>query len=233
MPNNITKSNTHGYPYVEIPSEYLAGLAALEDPNILNESLSYEDFLGCCAEYGSMYSWLESYQFDLYGPPPPEEEFDPMAIADLVARFEALAKRFYAVEKAPQLVAASLERTTPPDCSDDAWALYAMATDPISIGGIDSRGIGYPLLLRQLTLAGDLESAVLIHAPIWFPTWLHDHHLRRPCIRVSDTRPTASELDTHVAALRLWRPYEPSHVFHKYTTAFTAAKKTWQNAASI
>lgn len=221
--------NNLGYPYIPIPEEYLAEFSALENPATLNDSMSYDEYLRACGEYESLYEWLESYYYEQYGPAPMDQEYDPEHLARLFDRFETLAKRFYAIEKAPQIVADTLARTVPDGASNEAWALYAMATDPVSINGIDSRGLGYPLLLRQLALTGDADSALLVYAPTWFPAWLHDAYLRRPCVHLGSRRPTAAEIEDHAAALRLWRPDTPSHVFHEYGRALHTAQRIWQH----
>jgi hypothetical protein len=231
MPKNIPKLNNYGYPYLPIPTEFVAALETIESPNLLNDAIEYEEYLRVCTEYESLYGWLEAYHYEQYGPPPPDEEFDPDRVNELFERFEVLAKRIYAIEKAPHLVAATLARSTPKDASNEIWALYAIDTDPVSINGIDGSGNGYPLLLRQLALTGDPESKLLIYAPTWFPLWLCDQHVRRPYVQFDTCRPTPTELEIHSGALSLWAPNSPSHVFHDYFKAYSAAKKTWQRVS--
>lgn len=228
MPTSVARLNNYGYPYLPIPDEYLADLAKLEDPGTLNVSMTYDQYLSACGEYGSLYSWVESYHYEQYGPAPIDEEFDPDHITRLFERLDALAGRFYSVEKAPHLVSETLARHTPEGESNDTWALYAMATDPVSIGAIDPPDSGYPLLLRQLALAGDLETGLLVYCPVWFPSWLRDRYVRHPYALVGPTRPSPEEIEVHAAALRLWTPYSSTLVFNDYQTAHNAVKKTWQ-----
>lgn len=231
MPNTMTmRLNNLGYPYIPVPEEYLAEFSALEDPARLNDSMSYDEYLRACGEYESLYEWLESYYYEQYGPAPADQEYDPEHLARLFDRFEVLAERFYSVEKAPQIAAAALAKHTPEGESNDTWSLYAMATDPVSIGGIHAHDNGYPLLLRQFALTGEIRSALLVYAPTWFPVWLHDAYLRRPYVHLGSRRPTDDEIEDHAAALRLWRPDIPSHVFHEYDRALKTAQKTWQRS---
>jgi hypothetical protein len=221
--------NNLGYPYIPVPDEYFAELSALEDPETLHDSMSYDEYLRACGKYESLYEWLESYYYEQYGPAPMDQEYDPEHLARLFDRFETLATRFYAVEKAPQIVAASLARNTPDGASNDSWALYAMATDPVSIGALAEVDDGYPLLLRALALTGELDTALLVYAPTWFPQWLHDAYVRHPYVYLGSHRPTADEIEDHATALRLWRPDTPSHVFHEYGRALHTAQRIWQH----
>jgi len=231
MPKTMMmRLNNLGYPYLPVPDEYMAELSALEDPETLHDSLSYDEYLRACGVYESLYGWLETYCFEQYGPVPADQEFDPEHLTRLFDRFKVLAKRFYAVEKAPQIVAASLARNAPASASNDTWALYAMATDPVSIGNLAEFDNGYPLLLRALALAGEFDTALLVYAPTWFPQWLHDAYVRHPYVCLGSHRPTPDEINDHAAALRLWRPDAPSHVFHEYGRALKTAQKTWQRS---
>jgi hypothetical protein len=228
MPTKMPRLNNHGYPYLPIPEEFLADLVKLENPNFLNSSMSYDQFRSTCEEYESLYGWVESYHFEQYGPAPIDEEFDPEHVSGLFERLDRIAERIYAVEKAPHLINEVLTRSTPNGASNENWALYAMATDPVSIGSIDGNCQGYPVLLRQLALAGDKETSLLVYAPTWFPGWLHDEYVRHPYVHIGASQPSPEELELHIGALRLWAPYTRDHVFHDYHTAYNAAKKTWQ-----
>lgn len=225
---NTARLNNYGYPYLPIPEEFFADLSLLEDPKTLNESTSFEDFMDACKEYEDMREWVESYYYEQYGPAPVDEEFDPEHIDRLFERLDLVAERIYAVEKSPQILAETLQRLTPEDASNDEWALYAIVTDPVSIGIISGHSLGYSMLMRQLSLAGSMEEALLVYAPVWFPTWLYDVYVRHPYTRLGSDRPTSVELSMHTAALKLWTPHLTTHVFHDYRTAYKAVQKSWQ-----
>jgi len=220
--------NNYGYPFAPIPEEFFADLSRLEDPKTINGSISFEDFLDACGEFEDLYGWVESYYYEQCGPPPADEEFDPEHIECLFERLELVAERIYAVEKSPQFGAETLRRMTPEGASNDEWALYAMVTDPISVGTISRYNLGYAILMRQFSLAGAMGEALLVYAPTWFPAWLHDAFVRHPHVCLGPDRPIEADLPVHTAALKLWTPHHPTHVFHDYQTAFKAVQKSWQ-----
>jgi len=227
----MVKKNAAGFPYVPIPEEIMLRVRSLEDSNLLNINLPYRDLLDVSELFASVDGWLQAYQYDLYGSPPPDGEHDPEQVADLFERLARVKDRILLAERAEHIIATNLANTLPPGASNETWHLYAMSSDPISIREVNYLD-GYPMLLRQLRVAGVLDEKILVYAPVWVPTWLHSQYVSTEYVDLGPDFPSEHDLAAHEVALRLWSPHRRDYVFHDYLKAFAAAKKTWQHTPS-
>lgn len=110
---------------------------------------------------------------------------------------------------------------------DEPWEFLALE---FSLGVLyDSCFTGpYPLLLRQLMVAGQDLRHFLVYGPVWLEAWLANQRVWFVSERLGQVFPGSDDKDCLSAALALWVPSQTSSPFSSFRRCSSAVRRVWR-----
>jgi len=160
------------------------------------------------------------------------------SVRELHARVLDVEVLLRAAEKLPHIVDECIKSAAPrrfdgsftEEC-DEPWEFLAVefpAGTPHNWSFYSGFTGAYPLLLRQLMVAGQDLRHFLAYGPAWLEAWLANQRVWFVSERLGPVFPGSDDKDCLSAALALWVPSQTSSPFSSFYRCSSAVLRVWQ-----